>query len=151
MTPVADLAERLAGWLQQRLAAGDDGKTLLVGFRAADAAFALAAGLAGPKDHAGFSAFARYLLHRRFACDGHALLLPAALAGESVYLLNAQLAAHAVQALYAADGSVCDWRSDDWPIDRLDLPGDALPGIQRREMDRLFDTLQVPPPPPDVA
>ncbi|MCB1801557.1 MAG: hypothetical protein KDI82_07720 [Gammaproteobacteria bacterium] len=146
MTPVAELAACLGGWLQQRLAAGDDGKTLLVGFRGAEATFALAAGLGGTKDHPGFSAFARYLLHRRFHCDGHALLLPAALAGEGVYLLNGQVAGQATQALFAADGTVRDWRSDDWPIDRLEVPGDALPGIQRREMERLFEHLRVPPP-----
>ena len=137
---------RLVDYLQARLADGNDGKTLLLGFAGPQTQLALAAGLQGEQDHPGFLTFCRYLLHQRFDCDGHALMLPAAVSGEPVYMLETYLAGEAAVHLVHADGRCEPWPHDDRLIGDLTRRESGLPGIQRREMDRLYDVLKLPLP-----
>ena len=144
--PVAVL---LADFLRQRRACGDDGKTFLLGLRAATPVFAVAAGLRGPADHPHLLRFARYLLHRRFHCDGFALMLPAMLDDAPVYAVEWRAQGrHALEWL-RADGErrpPTPATGGDTLVGDLSLSGDPLPGIVRRELDALYEALKVPPP-----
>lgn len=135
--------DELVDYLQARLADGSDGKALLLGFAGPQALLALSAGLRGEQDHPGFLTFCRYLLHQRFDCDGHALMLPAAVSGEPVYMLETHLAGAAAVHVVHADGRRVPWPHDDRLIGDLTSRESALPGIQRREMDRLYETLRL--------
>lgn len=146
MNEQAPSLDQLVDYLQARLRDGNDGKALLLGFIGPQALFALAAGLQGEQDHPGFLTFCRYLLQQRFDCDGFALMLPAAVSGEPVYMLEADLAGVAGVHLVHADGRREPWSYDDCLIGDLKRRESALPGIQRREMDRLYEALKQPLP-----
>ncbi|MCB1722151.1 MAG: hypothetical protein H6959_08910 [Chromatiaceae bacterium] len=141
----------LVSWLRQRRAAGDDGKTLLVGLIGADAAFALAAGLRGEEDHADFAVFARYLLHHRFGCDGHVLLLPVYRDDAAAYLVRAVSRGDVVQGLLSGVGGWQSWSGSIPVFDQLDVRAAPLPGLQRRTMDALFESIRVAPPMAEIA
>lgn len=146
MTDAAVLHDRLAHFLLERIVAGDDGKALLLGLDAGRPLFAAAAGLRGEHDHPGFVTFARYLLHRRFACDGHALLLPAVVDGEPVYLMETRVDGVRRVQLVRGRGEREAWHSDEPLIGDLGITEPALPGIQRRGLDALFEQLRLPLP-----
>ncbi len=140
------LAEHLIDYLRARLHAGDDGKTLLIGLRADAPRFAVAAGLRGDRDHPRFLVFGRYLLHGRFHCDGFALMLPAMIGGEAVYVLELCLDGRSSVEIVLADGSR---RSADLAaglVGDLSRRGPALPGVVRRDLDALYHRLAVPLP-----
>lgn len=136
----------LADYLQQRRAAGDDGRTLLVGLNGGMAVFALAAGLRGSDDHPRFLTFARYLLHARFRCDGFALLLPAMRGGEALYVVERQVAGESAVWLAGSGGDRRPSDIDGRLIGDLGLSEHHLPGVMRREFDRLYEALKRPLP-----
>lgn len=146
MSDADSLRVRIATFLQQRRQLGDDGKALLLGLDGVRPVFALAAGLQGEQDHPGFVTFARYLLHRRFACDGHALLLPAAVDGEPVYMLELHHGGVLDLHLFDALGETRAWPSGGPLIADLTVAEAGLPGVQRRELDRLYGALELPVP-----
>ena len=130
------------------------GKTLLVGWRGDAALFAIAAGLGAESDRDNFAVLARYLL-RRDGADGYWLLLSADLAAqehlvaESVAGQQRRLAAAPLgrDAGGACDdlGAVVDLGGEVLLGDLLD-GGDSLPGVMRRELDRLAIALAQPLP-----
>lgn len=144
MSDEPPVAVRLADFLRQRRACGDDGKTFLLGLRAATPVFAVAAGLRGAADHARWLRFARYLLHRRFDCDGFGLLLPAMIDGEQVYALEWRAQGRHAVELVLGDGGRRPAALDGDLVGDLSLRGEPLPGILRRELDALFQALAVP-------
>lgn len=136
----------LSAFLEARLAAGEDGKTFLIGYRGATVCFAVAAGLRDDADQARFLVFARYLLHHRFSCDGHALLMPAELDGRAVYAAERQ-GPGITEAGLIAPG--LGWRAGALApglIGDLTAREAALPGLVRREFDRLYETLCIASP-----
>lgn len=153
MTLPAFVADALA-YGADRYAAGQAGKTLLVGWQGERALFAVAAGLASDQDRERFAVLARYLLRRDLA-DGYWLLLSADLDGRAQLVAEAvrgaerQLAAAPLQ--YAADGS-CQGLGEavclplDAPLGDLLDGGATLAGIMRRELDRLAAALALPLP-----
>ncbi|MCB1790829.1 MAG: hypothetical protein KDJ24_11070 [Gammaproteobacteria bacterium] len=146
MSEASPSVAALGGWLRERRDAGDDGKTLLLGFIASDACFAVAAGLRGERDHPGFERFARYLLHRRFACDGHVLMLPALHGDAPVYLVHGCVAAQALAFMVDAHGHRCRWPGAALPLRVDDHDRQPTPALLRRDMDARFAALAVPPP-----
>lgn len=146
MGDLTPLLDRLVGYLHERLRDGDDGKSLLLGFAAEKPLLALAAGLQGEQDHPGFLTFCRYLLHQRFDCDGFVLWLPAAVTGEPVYMMESRIEGRSSVQVVHADGRQRAWPHDDCLIGDLGRRETALPGIQRRELDRLYETLKLPLP-----
>ena len=139
-------ADRVDGFLRARVAAGDDGKTFLLGLRGDRCLLALAAGLRGAADHPGFVTFARYLLRQRFDCDGHALLLPADADGQPLYVVELCNAGETAAWLTAAGGARRDYAGGLPLIGDLRQRESGLPGIRRRDMDRLYARLQLPLP-----
>ncbi len=142
------LGALLAGFLRRRRACGDDGKTFLIGLAGRRPVFAVAAGLRGPADHPHLLRFARYLLHRRFHCDGFALMLPAERDGEPVYAVEWRAQGRHMLEWLRADGArrtLTPATIGDTLVGDLSLPGDPLPGIMRRELDALYEVLKVPP------
>lgn len=141
--PLDDL---LSGYLLQRLAAGDRGRTLLLGLDDGVPRFALAAGLRGASDHPRFLVFARYLIHDRFRCDGYALLLPALLDGAEMYVMERRHAGGTQvftidgEGRRRASGLAAGLCGD------LDVREAHLPGIMRRELDGLYEALKRPLP-----
>lgn len=140
----------LAGFLTARVRGGDDGKTFLVGYADTVPAFAVAAGLRDTTQHEQFARFARYLLHQRFSCDGHVLMLPAEIDGQPVYVV--EQARHGAYRLAMLDADMA-WResppaagSANGLIGDLAAAESGLPGIMRRSLDQLFEDLQVAPP-----
>jgi len=146
LSGVESLERWLLEYLQQRQADGDDGRTLLVGLRGAAPAFALAAGLHGSADHPRFLIFARYLLHRRFACDGFALMLPAELDGTPVYVIEQRCAGSATVAVCYPDGRIAPFEGRSALIGDLALAPGQLPALERRDFDRLYASLVRPLP-----
>lgn len=134
----------LAGFLRQRRACGDDGKTFLLGLRAATPVFAVGAGLRGAADHPRWLRFGRYLLHQRFRCDGFGLLLPAMVDDQPVYALEWRAQARHAVELVLADGGRRPAALDGDLVGDLSLPGEPLPGIMRRELNALYQALEVP-------
>ncbi|WP_078121520.1 hypothetical protein [Thiosocius teredinicola] len=132
-------------FLAARQAAGDDGKTFLLGFEGERCAFAVAAGLRGDEDHPGFLAFGRYLLTHRFDCNEYTLLLPADIDGVPLYAMeHCRIGEPPSFALIDAAG-IRDTRFDGRPlIGELLKPVSGLPGLLRRELDARFAALQVP-------
>jgi hypothetical protein len=143
VSPAEAPIDALREFLRTRLRAGDGGKSFLLGYRAAQPCFALAAGLRGEPDHSRFLLFARYLLHHRFACDGHALLMPADLAGRAVYAVEHRDAHGTSAGLLDAD---LVWRPGGLPpglIGDLARREAALPGRLRRDLDALYEAVRV--------
>ena len=137
------MVQRLSRFLRQRLAAGDDGKTFLIGWHGDSPQFALAAGLRGASDHPRFLTFARYLVHRRFDCDGWTLMLPVEVDRTPHYVVESHHGG-AVQVLRSGvDGALEPAGLGGGLIGDLDWPGDALPGRLRRDLDRLYAMLQL--------
>ncbi len=134
-----------AEFLTARQAAGDDGKTFLLGYAGERSVFAVAAGLRGDEDHPGFLAFGRYLLTHRFDCNEYILLLPADIDGVPLYAMEHCRAGESPAfALIDATG-IRDARFDGRPlIGELLKPVSGLPGVLRRELDARFAALQVP-------
>lgn len=141
------LVERLPAFLRWRQAQGDDGKTFLLGSVAEGTSFALAAGLDGAADHPGFLRFARYLIHRRFACEQFALLLPASIDGAAVYVAECHQPGGSTVNLLGEAPDAGGATLEAGLIGDLTVPEAALPGVVRREFDRLYEALQVPLPP----
>jgi hypothetical protein len=139
-----DRFRELAQFLAGRLARDDDGKTFLLGHEPGAWTFAVAAGVRGHEDHPRFLEFARYLVHHRFGCDSYALLWPATIDGEPVYV--AELAAADATSARVIDrrGECLPHPGGDCMIDAITPPTVPLPGIKRRDLDRLFAELQVP-------
>ena len=141
------LVERLPAFLRRRQAQGDDGKTFLLGIATDGVSFALAAGLDGAADHPGFLRFARYLIHHRFAGVQFALLLPASFDGAAVYVAECHYPGGSTVNLL---GGIPDAGGAGGPalaaglIGDLTVPESALPGVMRREFDRLYEALQLP-------
>ena len=135
---------RCVDFLRERLREGDDGKTFLLGFDTTKVLFALAAGLKGEADHPAFLAFARYLVHRRFQCSSYALLLPAAIEDRPVYMLERHSDDLAEIGIIDAKGFSPKSGFESGLIGDLAQAGPALPGIKRRDFDRLYESLQVP-------
>ena len=146
MDDAAPLPDRLVRYLQDRRRAGEDGKAVLLGLAGEQPRLALAAGLQGEQDHPGFLSFSRYLLHQRFDCDRFVLWLPAAVSGTPVYMMETNLAGEPPVQLLDSDGRRRPWPHDDCLIGDLARRESALPGIQRREMDRLYEALKLPLP-----
>jgi hypothetical protein len=136
----------LARYLQERRSGGDDGRTFLIGFSGRSPVFALAAGLSGADDHPRFLTFARYLVHHRFRCDGYALLLPAVLDGEEVYVAEWRRGQETGVSVIGADGQSRSGAPGGPLIGDLARPQPGLPGIMRRELDRLYEALRRPLP-----
>jgi hypothetical protein len=130
------------------------GKTLLVGWRGDSALFAIAAGLGGAADRDNFAVLARYLL-RRDGADGYWLLLSADLdaqehlaaetvAGKRRRLTAAPLQRDAAGSCVALGPAV--ELGGEAPLGDLLDGGDSLPGLMRRELDRLARRLAVTMP-----
>lgn len=144
MSAEAAWPSALCAFLEARLDAGEDGKTFLIGFHGDTVRFALAAGLRHDADQARFLVFARYLLHHRFCCDGHALLMPAEVEGRAVYAAEHQGPGTTGAGLI--DPGV-GWRQvalSPGLIGDLAEREAALPGLVRREFDRLYEALRIP-------
>ena len=153
MSPASAPAAALAYGLA-RYQADATGKTLLVGWRGDSALFAIAAGLAAESDRANFAVLARYLL-RRDGADGYWLVLAADLDAQEH--LVAETAAAQPRPLPVAPlhrdaagacvelGALVDLGSEAPLGDLLD-GGDSLPGVMRRELDRLARALAVVAP-----
>jgi hypothetical protein len=137
--------DALAGFLDRRQRAGDDGKTFLIGYRASVACFAVAAGLRNAQDRQRFVRFARYLLHHRFGCDGHALLMPAERAGRPVYAV--EVCTPDAASVRLIDHALAWHESglDPGLIGELREHDEPLPGLLRRELDRLYEAVRVEP------
>ena len=140
------IAERLLDYLQARLRAGDDGKTLLIGLLGDAPRFAIAAGLRGERDHPRFLIFARYLLHGRQRCDGFALMSPALVGGAAVYVMELCVPGYRSVDIVEADGSRRAVDMGTGTIGDLSQRGPALPGIMRRDLDALYEKLALPLP-----
>lgn len=136
----------LADYLQERRRGGDDGCTFLIGFNGRSPVFALAAGLRGADDHPQFLTFACYLVHQRFRCDGYALLLPAVLDGEEVYVAEWRRGRDMAVSVIGEDGLSRSGAPAGPLIGDLARPQPGLPGIMRRELDRLYEALRRPLP-----
>jgi hypothetical protein len=134
----------LAQFLDGRLAQGDHGKTFLVGGSRGAWVFALAAGLRDDSDRTRFLEFARYLVHQRFACGGCALLWPADLGGDPVYVAELASPEEAVARVIDRHGETRPHPGGQLLVEDILALYTPLPGIRRREMDRLFEALQVP-------
>jgi hypothetical protein len=150
--PPSDPAEALA-YGANRYLDGQFGKTLLVGWRATEPLFAVAAGLARDQDRERFAVLARYLL-RRDGADGYWLLLTADIAGCGHLVAETLLAGR--RTLLAAplrpDGADFQRLGEPLPLpaeaplgDLLD-GGATLAGVMRRELDRLAESLAQPLP-----
>ena len=139
-------AAGLAAFVSERLCDGDDGKTFLVGYDTDVPRFAVAVGLRGEADHPAFLSFARYLLQKRFVCRDYALLLPASLEGEALYLVERRIAGEIGVWALGLDGSRIERVVEHSPFGDLNRPGETLPGLMRREFDRLYEQLKVEPP-----
>ena len=74
------------------------------------------------------------------------LWLPAAVSGTPVYMMETNLAGEPPVQLLDSDGRRRPWPHDDCLIGDLARRESALPGIQRREMDRLYEALKLPLP-----
>jgi hypothetical protein len=137
-----------------RYAAGEAGKTLLVGWRAGRPVCAVAAGLRQAEDRERFGVLARYLL-RRDGADGYWLLLTADLDQAE------QLVAEVVSASRRQGAAVPIARDAERGCRLLGQPaalqlepplgdlldgGAPLAGIMRRELDRLASALAQPLP-----
>lgn len=146
MNPAGRLRAPLVDYLAERRSAGDDGRTILLGLDRQQAVFALAVGLAGEPDYPGFLTFSRYLLHHRYSCDGHVLMLPAAIARRAVYVVELKLGEGLTIDVVEEDGSARRAPVASNPIGDLGQRARGLPAIQRRELDRLYERLRVPPP-----
>ncbi|MDJ0740865.1 MAG: hypothetical protein QNJ91_14210 [Gammaproteobacteria bacterium] len=144
-------ADRVDGFLHARIVAGDDGKTFLLGLRRARCGLALAAGLRGAADHRDFVTFARYLLRQRFDCDGHALMLPIAVDGEPRYVVELCVDGGLTAWSVTPGGARRDYSGDLPLIGDLRQRESGLPGIRRRDMDRLYTRLQLPLPDPEAS
>jgi hypothetical protein len=138
-------ASRVLAFLRERQRCGDDGKTLLMGWRAQAPEFAVAAGLRGDEDHPGFLAFARYLIHHRFRSDGFALLLPAILDDVPVYVAEWRLGGDSALVTIGPEGELLPNDLHRGLLGDLGDAGPPLPGLMRRELDRLYELLKVPP------
>jgi len=148
------VASRALAYGLARYQADAAGKTLLVGWRAELALFAIAAGLGAEIDRDNFAVLARYLL-RRDGADGYWLLLSADLdaqehlAAETVTGNQRQLTAAPLRRDAAAAcvdlGPLVDLGSDA-PLGDLLVGGGSLPGVMRRELDRLAQVLAVTTP-----
>ena len=146
MSPFDSQYRFLAGLLHERLAVGDAGKTFLAGFVDGVPAFALAAGLRGTEDHERFFGFARYVSHQRFSCDRVALMWPAEADGEPIYVVEVGSDGDADARLIDGRGAWREHPGGELLVGALHVPGGALPGIERREFDQVFDTLSLPLP-----
>lgn len=141
MTSAAGDPSTLSAFLDARLDAGEDGKTFLVGYLGSEARFAVAVGLRNDTEQVRFLQFARYLLHHRFSCDGHSLLMPAEVDGRALYVAEHRLAGGSRVGLLEPGRG---WRESVLTpglIGDLRRPGTTLPGLLRREFDRLFDAV----------
>lgn len=146
MSAVAAVDELLADYLRQHLADGDEGKTLLVGLDGVSPVFVVAAGLRGAVDHPRFLVFARHLLHRRFHCDGHALMLPALLDGVELYAVERDCQGDMLVQTVDAGGRRQSSDLGGRLIGDLAVAESGLPGVMRREFDSLYEQLRLPLP-----
>jgi hypothetical protein len=134
----------LAQFLSERLREGDDSKTFLAGRKCGAWMFAIAVGVRGDEDLPRFLEFARYLVHHRFDCDLHALLWPASIAGKVVYAAELAAPGQSLARIIDQRGVTQPHPGGELMIDAITPQHAPLPGIKRRDLDRLFDVLQVP-------
>ena len=135
-------------WLLTRLEAGDGGKVLLAGFRGGEPQAAWAAGLRSADDYPNFVTFARFALGKLHNCNACWLMLPDQLEGRPAYHLQLYSAAEAWHGeAWLEDGQWCSREcAPRYITDNLLLPGAAVPGIMRRELQRLADRIEIDSP-----
>lgn len=150
--------EGIGAYARARRAELDSGKTLLVLFVADRAVLALAAGLPRALDRERLLTVARYLV-RRESADRYWLVAPMAQDGLPCLLLEAGSASgfrHSVLSLPDAFDRVQPSPARDLSgveplLGNLFASDDGLPGILRRQLDRLAEASAVPLPEPNFV
>ena len=151
MSAPFDSPEAAMNWLRARLDDGHGGNLLLAGFQGDRAMDAWSAGLRGEQDHPNFITFARFALQKLHQCNGYWLMLPEVFEDEQClgYRLDLRARSGGWQGeVLMPEGG--DWQTRERPGEPLlaDLlvPGPALPGLMRRDLERLAARLAVDPP-----
>ena len=148
----------MPAYAQARKEELESGKTLLVLFVADRPVLALAAGLPRALDRERLLTVARYLV-RRESADRYWLIAPMAQDGLPCLLLESGSAAacrHRVLSLPDAFDRVQpnvarDLSGVEPLLGELFAPDDGIPGILRRQLDRLAEASAVPLPEPDFS
>ncbi len=147
MSDIFSRPDAAARWLKAQLERRQGGKVLLAGFSGDQPQAAWSAGLKGEQDHPNFITFARFVLQKLHPCNGYWLMLPTVFDQEQCLGYRLDLRSRLGQ-----------WRGDvlmpedqEWQLregeesllEDLLVPGAALPGIMRRDLQALAERLEV--------
>ncbi|RMG34034.1 MAG: hypothetical protein D6720_10240 [Gammaproteobacteria bacterium] len=147
MSDIFSRPDAAVRWLRTQLDNRQGGNVLLAGFAGNEPLAAWAAGLRGEQDHSNFITFARFVLQKLHQCNGYWLMLPTVFDQEQC--LGYRLDLRSRHGRWRGD--VLMPEDQEWQLragkepllEDLLVPGPALPGIMRRDLQALAERLEV--------